>query len=230
MKNVFIILFALALMVSVGCKKNDAAKDGTSVMKVQAPGGLRMRETPDLNSKVVVLIPDGSEVSVVEVKEPEVEVAGKKGRWTKVSWKDTTGWAFGGFLAKSEGGSAGAGGSGLPSESDYLGKSLGPALAGMDQMDSVSFTLAKGGAFTAECLLGGSGKVKINGTYSMEKSGDYLVFTLKGHYDQHVAAETDMRKNGDFKDGKIRMTKKNGKLFGDVTIPQCPGYQGREIN
>ena len=67
---------------------------------VDAKSGLRMRTTPDLNSRIVVTIPNQSAVDVIEEKGEQVSVAGRNGKWTKISYNGKEGWVFGGFLVQ----------------------------------------------------------------------------------------------------------------------------------
>lgn len=69
---------------------------------VNADGGLRMRTTPDLNGTKLMTIPNNSEVTVIEEKGNTISLSGKNGKWTKVSYNNTEGWVFGGFLADSK--------------------------------------------------------------------------------------------------------------------------------
>lgn len=75
-----------------------AAFADTAVVK--SPAGLRIRSGPFLEAEKLGVIPHGTAVTVMEVKEPEITVAGVRGRWTKVRWEKTDGWVFGGFLGK----------------------------------------------------------------------------------------------------------------------------------
>jgi hypothetical protein len=74
------------------------SKPAPEIGRVNALGGLRMRELPDVSAPVVVLLPQGAEVAVIESSGPEIQLAGKTGRWTKISFEGKTGWVFGGFL------------------------------------------------------------------------------------------------------------------------------------
>lgn len=71
---------------------------------VNAVGGLRMRIAADPSAKIMMTIPDGEKVSVLESKGqyPEI-VAGREGNWTKVSYQSKEGWVFSGFLSSSMG-------------------------------------------------------------------------------------------------------------------------------
>ncbi len=226
MKRVLLLACILAVGAFATCKKGDVQekekKGDSSIMQVQAAGGLRMRETPDINGRLIATIPDGSTVTVLERKEAVVEVSGKKGRWTRVSCKDQTGWVFGGFLV------AGGGEGSVPAESDYEGKHLAPVLEPDEQADAVDFTL-DGGKFTAKCLLHGSGEAKFEGRYEAARTGNSTTFTLRGSYRAFVVQEKEERFEGEFTDGRIRITRKNGKLFGDISLPRCDAYSKREF-
>jgi hypothetical protein len=72
--------------------------------RVDARGGLRMRSGPGLDFDKILTVPHGSRVSVLEYREPVMQISGRKGRWTRITWNGKTGWVFGGFLiAKEEG-------------------------------------------------------------------------------------------------------------------------------
>jgi len=83
----------LVFFLSVGC-----GRPGNAEMAVTAEGGLKMREAPDANARVLVLVPNRALVEMVEQSGDETEIAGKKGRWTKIRFLDLAGWVFGGFL------------------------------------------------------------------------------------------------------------------------------------
>jgi len=67
---------------------------------VRADGGLRMREAPDLNAELIITIPNGDEVMILEEKGVSITISGATGKWTRVKWKDKEGWVFGGFLSR----------------------------------------------------------------------------------------------------------------------------------
>jgi hypothetical protein len=77
------------------------AADHPRYMKVETGGSpLVMRESPDRQGRPLGNIPDSTIVAFVEETGNEVEIAGKKGKWTKISWETKTGWVFGGFLSE----------------------------------------------------------------------------------------------------------------------------------
>jgi len=69
---------------------------------VLAEKGLKMRETPSVSGRELTIIPFSSEVEFVEEQKDEVTVAGTKGKWTLIIWKERKGWIFGGFLVSSK--------------------------------------------------------------------------------------------------------------------------------
>ena len=71
----------------------------TKELSVNADGGLRMREAPTLDSKNLALIPNLATVDFIEQGNEEVEMAGKRGHWTKIRFLDQTGWVFGAYLS-----------------------------------------------------------------------------------------------------------------------------------
>lgn len=81
-----------------GCAKSDE-QGKTDQLYVTAAGGLNMRNAPSAAAQVVVLIPENAEVTVLERAEDEVEISGRRGKWTKVRFGSKQGWVFGGFLS-----------------------------------------------------------------------------------------------------------------------------------
>ena len=95
MKAINVLLAVLMVLCAVSCKKENAVK-----WIVDTKDGLRMRETPDTNGKVLALIPDKSEVKFVSEKSENVTVGNVTGKWTEIEWNGQKGWVFGGFLKK----------------------------------------------------------------------------------------------------------------------------------
>lgn len=69
-----------------------------SHMVVNAKGGLRVRQIPDLKGKVVITLKDGESVLELGTTGAPFTISGKTGSWTEISGQNVTGWAFGGFL------------------------------------------------------------------------------------------------------------------------------------
>jgi uncharacterized protein YgiM (DUF1202 family) len=97
MKLVFLfipvtLLFLISLSVFSADKK----------MSVDANGGLRMRDSANLDGNIISTIPNGTTVSVLTETGETVTISNRTGRWTQVSWNGKSGWVFGGFLADPE--------------------------------------------------------------------------------------------------------------------------------
>jgi hypothetical protein len=106
MKMLYIIMLSIILTLFISCKKeiekpNDTTNSGT-LRFVTANDGINLREAPDQDGKVVTLIPIGSEVKIIEERWDTLTLDEKTGKWTKVEWKEFSGWAFGGFLSESK--------------------------------------------------------------------------------------------------------------------------------
>lgn len=56
-------------------------------------GGLKLREKPDLKSRVITLIPDGDIAALLETTEKGVSAEKKSGRFHQVQWQGKTGFA-----------------------------------------------------------------------------------------------------------------------------------------
>lgn len=65
---------------------------------VNTAAGLKMRDKPDVSGNSIALIPDKTELEIIEFASETVTIAGKEGTWVKVKWNGQTGWVFGGFL------------------------------------------------------------------------------------------------------------------------------------
>ncbi len=71
-----------------------------NVKYVNAQSGLRLRENPDIESKIILIIPFSGQVVVIEEKKEIVNFENINGKWTKVKYKNIEGWVFGGFLGE----------------------------------------------------------------------------------------------------------------------------------
>lgn len=96
------VLVLLAVMIAACSKGGNDATKSESVMYVDAGAGLRMRSSADTGAAVILTIPNGSQVAVLEIAEPQIEISGKTGRWTKVQYQGKEGWVFGGYLSASK--------------------------------------------------------------------------------------------------------------------------------
>ncbi|MCB1201564.1 MAG: SH3 domain-containing protein [Leptospiraceae bacterium] len=69
-------------------------------MYVTANSGLVVRDAASTDGKKLTVIPFGKAVEASAVKNEDMTISGKTGRWTKVHYATgKTGWAFGGFLS-----------------------------------------------------------------------------------------------------------------------------------
>ena len=108
MRSIFLIMIS-ALMFFCMCGKKDAQSskvgDGNSAANarfVSPADGLNLRDKPDTAGNKIVTIPSGESVSLIEETGSDVTIGSSTGKWSKVTWKDKTGWAFGGFLSKTK--------------------------------------------------------------------------------------------------------------------------------
>lgn len=105
MKKILIITILLA--ISTYCKrsqnydlKEKFADFPPKDMLIKANGGLRLRETPDIDGKILTVIPNGSTIKTYgNVLHEEIH-DGKKGKWTRVKYLQYSGFVFSGFLTQ----------------------------------------------------------------------------------------------------------------------------------
>ena len=100
MRKMLFTTLTISLLIAVsiiGCEADKPAPK-SKTLYVQAAGGLRMRQTPDLDAERILTIPDGAAVKVLKTDPMRLELSGKSGKWTYVSYGLTSGWVFGGFL------------------------------------------------------------------------------------------------------------------------------------
>jgi hypothetical protein len=67
---------------------------------VTAKQGLNIRPEPGKGSIVIVKMPHGAQVEVLEYSKEEDEIDGNKAPWVKLKYKKYTGWAFSQYLSK----------------------------------------------------------------------------------------------------------------------------------
>jgi len=82
-------------------KSEEAEKqeiDMTGKAVVTAKAGLKMRKTSGVDGEEIILIPFNEVVTIGAKGDLEESIAGKTAFWYEVTWKDKTGWVFGGFL------------------------------------------------------------------------------------------------------------------------------------
>lgn len=92
MRNIFL---SLLLIVSLG-----VAAQQTGTMYVAAKNGLNMRETPDESSTVLVKIPYGTKVTLLQAEGEikKIVTEGMTGYWQKVKYNNKTGYIVDAYL------------------------------------------------------------------------------------------------------------------------------------
>lgn len=101
-----IAIFILILLSAFNCTSREVIQVKRDSLKgyfsVNADGGLRLRENPNVQSKVILTIPESKIVNILE-EVGEIETNNdKKGKWVRVEYGRTTGYALSPFLAKVE--------------------------------------------------------------------------------------------------------------------------------
>lgn len=71
-------------------------------LSVMAPSGLSLRTIPQTNGKRLLVIPFGMKVKNHGVQGGEVRIGGIESTWMKITYKGTTGYAFGAYLSSVE--------------------------------------------------------------------------------------------------------------------------------
>jgi len=65
---------------------------------VKATGGLVLRMNPSTSAAKLMVIPDGSTISIIEETKNTDTIGGRQGVWLKVIFNNQTGFVFGGFV------------------------------------------------------------------------------------------------------------------------------------
>lgn len=189
--------------------------------RVNALSGLRVRENPQLNAKVVATLQHGLQVELLEEKDPEITIDGIKGKWSKISYEGTIGWAFGGFLADEE-------------KVLTIEKIMGGTFTftEIDGADSTSFSILPGGDFKAECLLHGSGSATIEADYRVvpKKLDNTIRLTLQGTAHGRHVAEVEKRWTQKFTNGEVIITLKDGVYRGTLKCPICGNFTDKKLS
>jgi len=79
-------------------KEFDKLKSHKRALVNVESGTLNMRNKPQLASTIVAKIPDSSYVDVLYFDTNYYYLNGKRGRWCKVKYADTTGWVWESFI------------------------------------------------------------------------------------------------------------------------------------
>lgn len=76
------------------------AKEEKGKFYITAKRGLNIRSEPSKTAVVIVKMPYGAQVNVLEYSKDEDEIEGNKAKWIKLKWKKYTGWAFGHYVSR----------------------------------------------------------------------------------------------------------------------------------
>ena len=96
MKNVFVLLIFI-LLISVEIQAQDNLND---VMYVNAPAGLRVRNSPNVNGEIIGVLEYFSMVRVTQEDFNNIIIDGIEGKWIYVLTAEIEGWVFNGYLAR----------------------------------------------------------------------------------------------------------------------------------
>ena len=105
-----ILFVILTLLIGVlGCAETrqqivqeEPIEESMQYRWVSAKAGLTVRNKPGASGEKIGAIPFGAEVLLISEEENYVVLAGRKGRWSKISWFGPDGWVFGGFLSNKD--------------------------------------------------------------------------------------------------------------------------------
>ncbi len=92
-KKLFILITFCTILLLAGDRE-------TGKFYVTAKQGLNIRPEPGKGSIVIVKMPLGAQVEVLEYSKEEDEIDGNKAPWVKLKYKKYTGWAFSQYLSK----------------------------------------------------------------------------------------------------------------------------------
>lgn len=76
---------------------NSDTNENTGI--VQAKSGLKMRSEPSVEAKLIIVIPNGTKVSILQTDGPNETINGRSANWYKVNYESNSGWVWGGFIA-----------------------------------------------------------------------------------------------------------------------------------
>lgn len=102
------IVFIILIFNLIQCKKEvpvqAEGKPEESAVKyiAVAEGGLNIREVPELNGKVVHLVPNYSLIELLEEVGSTLNINDKEGKWAKVRHDGKSGYAFSGYISKAK--------------------------------------------------------------------------------------------------------------------------------
>lgn len=101
-RSAVLVRIMLISLLFTGLTLFNSVHGESKTMTVDTSAGLKMRSVPDQKSDVLVVIPNGKTVQVIEEKPEEMTIGSRTGKWCKVEYDGKTGWVFGGFLKESD--------------------------------------------------------------------------------------------------------------------------------
>ena len=93
-------LLPISVLVFIGFTAFSQATEFPTIMYVNATSGLRMREDPYTNSKIIETLPHGERIVVTYRAEKTVTIDRITDYWYKISNRGKVGWVFGGFISE----------------------------------------------------------------------------------------------------------------------------------
>ena len=97
MKNFIFVLIASLTLISLSANTTPEIK----TKNVVAFSGLKLRIAPGLDQQVLMVVPYGEQVTILEETDIALSVEWLEGNWTKVEYENTEGYIFNGFLTDS---------------------------------------------------------------------------------------------------------------------------------
>ena len=85
---------------NIGDQVEEIVKYQETISFVNSFSGLNMRLSPDVSSEKIILIPNNSEVLIIETSERSDIIDGVESKWYKIKYMDYIGWVFWGYLSK----------------------------------------------------------------------------------------------------------------------------------
>jgi hypothetical protein len=187
---------------------------------VNTTPGLKLRQGPDCSSAIILTIPNGAKVAVLEEGDREVEIDGIRGTWSRVGYGRVVGWVFAApFVESNE-----------LCLKDIAGRSFFFSPDEVDGTSTTGFSLNTDGSFTAECLLQGNGSAKIEGTYSAPFKNGVANLAVQGIVDGTYVTGKEKRRSKTFTNGNVSIGKKDGLLRGTLRLPLCTPIVGKKLD
>jgi len=101
-KLIMLSLIAILIGSAVSASTPETFFSNNETVYVTAPSGLTLREAPNVNARIIEIIPFGESISVVIEESVEMEsqrIDWIDGQWIKVSFEGEEGFVFDGFLS-----------------------------------------------------------------------------------------------------------------------------------